>query len=170
MNDELQTARGAFKAFIVHRRSRRAFIVSYWGPLALWLAAIFYFSSDAMSANRTSRFVEPLIRFLLPWASDAAVFGVHMGVRKAAHVVEYALLTLLAFRAVRGGRTSPRWRPSWAVAAFAIASSYAAVDELRQGFASTRSASVLDVLTDMAGALAASAILSRWLQFLDTRG
>jgi VanZ family protein len=160
MNDELRKAPGASTSFIVHRSS---FIVFYWGPLLVWLAAMFFFSTGAMSANHTSRFLEPLIRFLMPWASYPTVLGVHMGIRKLGHVSEYAFLTVLAFRAVRGGRTSPRWTPSWASAAFAIAVAYAALDELHQGFVSTRSASVFDVLTDAAGALAAVSIISWWL-------
>jgi VanZ family protein len=145
-------------------RSRGAWFALYWGPLIVWLAAIFYFSSDAMSAPRTSRFIEPLIRFLFPSASEPAVIGIHAAVRKAGHVAEYALLALLAFRAARGGRTSPRWTPAWATAAFVIAVLYAAIDEVHQGFVGTRTASVFDVLTDGAGALAAVALLSWWLQ------
>jgi VanZ family protein len=156
MNERMQSR----SSFIVHRS---AFIISYWLPLLLWLAAIFYFSSDAMSAGRTSRFIEPMLRLLMPWAEYPTILGVHMGVRKAAHVAEYALLALLAFRAVRGGRDAPRWRPSWAAAAFAIAVAYAVVDEVHQGFVRTRSGSVFDVLTDAAGALGAVAFLSWWL-------
>jgi VanZ family protein len=143
-------------SFIFHPSS----LLWYWLPLALWLAAIFYFSTDAMSAKHTSRFLEPLIRSLLPWASYPTVVGVHMGIRKLGHVTEYALLTVLAFRAVRGGRTAPNWTPSWAAVAFAIAVAYAAIDELHQGFVSTRSASVFDVLTDASGALGAVAVIS----------
>jgi VanZ family protein len=116
-----------------------------------------------MGVGRTSRFIEPLLRALLPWAEYATIFGVHMGVRKAAHVFEYALLAALSFRAVRGGRTDPRWRASWAASAFCIAVAYAVLDELRQGMASTRSASIYDVLTDAAGALGAVAVISWWL-------
>jgi VanZ family protein len=133
----------------------------YWGPLALWLAAIFFFSTDAMAAPRTSRFVEPMIRWLLPDASPGMVYGLHVVVRKCGHVAEYALLALLAFRAIRCGRAE-RFRASWAGWALAIAVVYALVDEFHQTFVSTRSGNVGDALFDALGAALALAALAWW--------
>lgn len=133
--------------------------LSYWGPLALWLAAIFYFSTDAMSAGHTSRFVEPIIRFFLPRASADTVYLLHIAVRKLGHVTEYGLLALLAFRAVRGaGRTG--FRPQWAAGAWAVAALYALVDEFHQTFVSSRTGTASDALVDMVGAFAALVLLA----------
>ena len=131
----------------------------YWAPLAVWLAAIFYFSTDAMSAAHTSRFVEPLIRRLLPDASYETVYAVHVAVRKCGHVAEYALLALLAFRAVRSGRPEP-FRPRWAVAALTITALYALVDEYHQTFVSSRTGNLEDAAIDVVGAGAALVALA----------
>ena len=74
-------------------RARRWGLLKYWGPLLLWLVAIVSFSGDAMSAGRTSRFVEPAIRWLLPDASPETVYVLHVLVRKCAHLAEYVNVT-----------------------------------------------------------------------------
>lgn len=131
----------------------------YWAPLAVWLAAIFFFSTDAMSSEHTSRFVEPLIRRLLPGASPRTVYAIHVAVRKLGHLTEYGLLALLAFRSARAGRAEPL-RARWAWTAFAVASCYALVDEYHQTFVRSRTGDFHDVLVDMAGAGAALAALA----------
>jgi VanZ family protein len=131
----------------------------YWAPLAVWLAAIFCFSTDAMSAAHTSRFVEPIVRAMLPGASYETIYGVHVAVRKCGHLAEYALLGLLAFRAVRSGRAEP-FRPRWAVAALAIAAVYALVDEYHQTFVSSRTGNLGDAAIDVVGAGAALVALA----------
>ena len=76
-------------------------------------------------------------------------------VRKGAHVVEYAVLAVLARRAwaltdaVRGwGLTAARL--AWLALGLAVAC--AALDEYRQSFTRSRQGSVWDVLLDAAGA------------------
>lgn len=144
----------------VARDTRRG-ALWYWAPLAVWLGAIFYFSTDAMSATHTGGFFEPLIRRLLPGASDATVEGLHVAVRKSAHVTEYALLALIALRAVRSGRAE-RFRASWALAAWAIAAGYALLDEYHQTFVSSRTGNLHDAVIDMTGAAAALVFLAKW--------
>jgi VanZ family protein len=131
----------------------------YWAPLAVWLAAIFFFSSDALSAAHTSRFVEPIIRRLLPGASYETVYAVHVAVRKCGHLLEYALLALLAFRAVRSGRPEP-FEPRWAAAALAVAALYALVDEYHQTFVTSRTGNLGDAAIDVVGAGAALVALA----------
>jgi VanZ family protein len=135
----------------------------YWGPLVVWLAAIFFFSTGAASAHHTSRFIEPLIRWFAPDAPYPVVYGIHVAVRKSGHVAEYGLLAMLAYRAVRGGR-QPRWRTVWAVWAFAIAAVYALTDEYHQSFVGTRTGTLDDVFIDMAGAAAALVFVAWWLK------
>jgi VanZ family protein len=131
----------------------------YWAPLAVWLGAIFFFSTDALSSAHTSRFVEPLIRRLLPGASEGAVYAIHVAVRKCGHLTEYALLALLAFRGARGGRPEG-FRPGWAATAFAVAAVYALVDEYHQTFVSSRTGNLGDAAIDMTGAAAALLFLA----------
>ncbi len=70
--------------------------------------------------------------------------------RKLAHFAEYAILAVLLYRAV--GR---------APAALALASLYAATDEVHQLFVAGRHASPLDWLIDSAGAAAGLAVFMR---------
>ena len=137
-------------------------VLWYWAPLAVWLGAIFWFSTDAMSSAHTSRFVEPIVRAVLPRASYETVYAVHVAVRKCGHLAEYALLGLLAFRAVRSGRAEG-FRPRWAVAALAIAVAYALVDEYHQTFVSSRTGNLGDAVIDVVGAGAALVALA-WVR------
>lgn len=139
----------------------------YWSPLFLWFAAIFVFSGDAMSAEHTSGFIEPLLRRLLPGTSEHVIYAVHVAVRKSGHVGNYAFLALLAFRALRSGRSGP-WRWSWAAGAVAIAVGYAAADEFHQTFVASRTGTVDDVAIDAIGAAAAMCVLG-WFRMRQSR-
>jgi hypothetical protein len=73
--------------------------VKYWLPLLLWLGVIFLGSTDLMSAEHTSRFIVPFLRWLKPDISPETFASIHFIVRKCAHVGEYAVLALLLLRA-----------------------------------------------------------------------
>jgi hypothetical protein len=80
--------------------------------------------------------------------------------RKAAHVTEFALLTILWARAFGGLRPRPReGRPLLAAAAVALA--WAAVDERHQHFVPGRVGAVHDVAIVAIGIVLAVAVL-RW--------
>lgn len=72
--------------------------------------------------------------------------------RKLIHFAEYALLCFLWWRAL-ASVTTPRRAAVWA---FAIASGYAATDELHQTFVDGRNGNALDWLIDSAGAALAA--------------
>jgi hypothetical protein len=77
--------------------------------------------------------------------------------RKVVHFGEYALLTLLWWRALR-----TRMEPGRAaLAALAVSSLYAATDELHQTFVEGRSGHPVDWLIDTAGAATAALRLRR---------
>ena len=77
--------------------------------------------------------------------------------RKLVHFAEYALLTFLWWRALRGRTTEGRA----VLAALVIASAYAASDEYHQRFVEGRHGSPFDWAVDTAGAAAAALRLSR---------
>lgn len=116
---------------------------------------MFIGSTDALSAEHTSRFLTPLLHWLKPDITPAAVNEVHLFVRKAAHVSEYAILTGLLFRALRGVIAGfwPR-----AGIAFLPAMIFAATDEYHQTFIPSRTGSVYDVMVDYCGAALGIAI------------
>ena len=141
-----------------------ATFIAYWLPVLLWCAVIFGFSSDAGSSQRTSRFIRPILRWLIPGISDEAVGHVQLVVRKSAHMTEYAVLALLLWRARRQpsrGDQRP-WRWSEAGFAFGIAVGYAVTDEFHQIFVPTREGKPLDVLIDASGALLGLLALRAW--------
>jgi len=139
----------------------------YWLPVILWCVLIFGFSTDAGSTRRTSRILRPILRWLNPNISDEAIRRVQYGVRKAAHVGEYAALALLAWRAkrkpTRDDRRSWDWREAGLAFAFAVA--FALTDEFHQALVPSREARVGDVFVDALGAalgLLALRAYGRW--------
>lgn len=135
----------------------------YWLPLLVWMVVIFSASADTQSTERTSRFLEPFLRWLNPDVSLYTIRVVRWFVRKSAHVLEFAFFAWLWWRVLRKPvRRDPRpW--SWRTTGLALACAmlYAITDELHQYFVANRSASVLDVCFDTAGAMLALGVL--WL-------
>ena len=106
----------------------------YWLPLLIWMSVIFSASADTQSTQRSSRLIEPFLRWLWPDVSPEQVEAVRWVVRKAAHLTEYAILAWLWWRALRHpvrGDVRP-W--SWRIASFALLAVvlYAATDEWHQ--------------------------------------
>ena len=113
--------------------------IGRWLPAILWAAAIFWLSSQ----SELPRADRPLLDLLL---------------KKGAHALGYAVLAVLVQRALGGGVVAdPRWR---AVAAWLLATLYAASDEWHQSLVPGRTAAALDVLIDSAGA--AVGLLAQW--------
>ena len=132
-------------------RTPMSSLLRYWIPLIVWMFVIFSASADTESSQRTSRFLEPFLRWLNPNISAEAIDVVRFIIRKAAHMIEYAILAWLWWRALRR-RASKEW--SWKVAGWAWCLSvvYAITDEAHQLFVANRTGSPLDVLIDAAGA------------------
>jgi len=87
-------------------------ICQYWLPVGMWMLLIFGASSDTLSSAHTSRILGPIIRWLAPNISEAALDSIVFRVRKCAHVTEYAVLAWLLWRARRKPvKADPRpWR------------------------------------------------------------
>jgi VanZ family protein len=118
------------------------FFLKYWLPLLAWMILVFVGSTDLLSAEHTSRFIGPFIRWFAPGVSDATIASIQLVVRKCAHITEYAILAALLYRALA------RFAPALFVAAI-----YAALDEFHQSFVATRTASPWDVAIDCLGAI-----------------
>lgn len=125
--------------------------LKYWLPLVVWMAAIITFSSDVGSGEHTGGWILPLLRLLAPWVTNAQLDGLHWLLRKAGHIAEYAILTALWYRALGRGRgATPRGA---AAIAFTFSVAWAVIDEIRQSFVPSRTASAIDVATDSLGAM-----------------
>lgn len=139
----------------------RAFL-KYWLPVFVWMGLIFTASADGQSAQRSSRIIEPVLRWLFPQMPDETIGLIVFLVRKCAHVTEYAVLALLVWRAWRQPiRDDPRpwqWREAWFALIWVLL--YATTDEVHQSFVPSRQGSPWDVLLDTAGA--AMGLVALW--------
>ncbi|MFQ5520884.1 MAG: VanZ family protein, partial [Candidatus Methylomirabilia bacterium] len=125
-------------------------------PLA-WIGIIYWGSTEAFSAEATGSVIVPLLRALFPWAQPAQLEAFHITLRKAGHLLEFAILAGLWYLALsRSGKRLLRTPASGAAMAFALAAAYAIVDELHQGSTGVRTASALDVMLDWSGSGAAT--------------
>jgi VanZ family protein len=124
----------------------------YWLPLLIWLGVIFVGSTNVMSAEHTSRYIVPFLLWLKPGMSPKAIWTILVVTRKCAHVIEYTVLALLLWRALR---SVPVLRPKMFIVFGAVlvgCALFAASDEFHQTFVKSRTPSVRDVLLDVAGA------------------
>lgn len=140
--------------------------VKHWLPPVLWMALILILSSDVGSAEHTEHWLVPLLRLAASWATPTQIEALHGLVRKGGHLTEYAVLASLWYRAfARGRRLGP---PSAAAMAFAISLVWAIVDETRQSFVPSRTASAKDVAIDGIGALLAMLVATLgWRTVID---
>lgn len=141
--------------------TRSVKFLKYWLPVILLAGMIFFASGSSGSSEQTSRFLGPLFHWLFPRLSAAAIADMVFTIRKTSHVMEYALLALLIWRALRQpvrNDTRP-WNWLQARLAFGVSAFYAATDEFHQLFVPSREARVLDVAIDLCGATAGLLLL-----------
>jgi VanZ family protein len=119
-----------------------------WWPAIVWALVIWLFSTELFSAHSTSRIIFPFLKWLFPHAPAKTLLAIHGYIRKAGHVTEYFVLSLLVLRGVRGKASGWRW--TWGLATLAMVAGYAALDEVHQLFVPSRGASGADVLLDTA--------------------
>jgi VanZ family protein len=125
-----------------HDGRRRA---SAWIALLGWIGLVLWLGGTPFAFEETRGPLERL--FLALGLPESLLLPGQMLVRKSAHVAEYAVLGLLAHRALRG--SPPRRATLWAAA---LAFSVAAFDETRQLGLAERTGAATDVALDVAGA------------------
>jgi VanZ family protein len=109
---------------------------------------MYLFSTDLMSSNQTSRFIVPILKFLMPGLSSSGIDFWHAVIRKLAHVTEYCILAAFVYRALRFdgcGRIDANVRT------FAFVALAALLDEFHQSFVPSRTATIIDVGYDCLG-------------------
>jgi VanZ family protein len=115
-----------------------------WLPAAAWAILIFFLSTSLFTAQETGSWIEPILGWLMPWATVQTIEVMHYGIRKLAHFTEYGILFLLLIRGPMRGH---------AVIALAVCAAYAMLDEGHQMLVPERTASLYDVALDFSGAL-----------------
>lgn len=131
-------------------------MTAFFWPI-FWMVLIFFFSTDAGSFSTTSHYIDPILRFFYPEISSREIYLTHGIVRKLAHLIEYAILSCLWFIALNRGRR--RWSVGSALWALGFSILYASLDEFHQAFVRSRTASLMDIGIDTAGAFMGQTIL-----------
>ena len=143
------------------RRLAPAALVAAWGPVVVWAAFILWLSSDRFSDVHTASWLSRIASALgiaIPVLEVANLI-----VRKSAHFVEYAVLSMLTFRALL--TTWPeRRRRQLLLVTVAVAVAWASLDELHQYVATvTRMGTPKDVLLDTVGAVTGAVVAATYL-------
>jgi len=123
---------------------------------------IYVVSTDLGSSNSTSRFLVPLLTWLLGEPSPETIHMFRVIIRKCGHLFEYAVLAILCYRAFAGGRLRVPWNTRNAAMAAIVAIVYASTDECHQSFVTSRTGSATDVLIDAVGALGGLTLVYLW--------
>jgi len=114
------------------------------------MSLIFLASTDMGSTRNTSRFIGPFLTWLKPNISAEAIHDVQVAVRKAGHVIGYAILATLTLRALNRGLFNA-WTGRSAAMAAGMTVACAFCDEFHQSMVPTRMGSGWDVLIDAMG-------------------
>jgi VanZ family protein len=133
-------------------------VFKYWVPVLIWLCVIFIGSTDVMSAEQTSRFLVPFLRWLKPDILPEAIEQIQFFVRKLGHISEYAVLAVFLWRALRWGINLRMKMSILVVVVWFVCSIFAATDEFHQSFIPSRTPSPHDVMIDICGAVVGLAI------------
>lgn len=135
--------------------------IRYWLPVLIWLALIYFFSTDILHGGLTHRVVRAVLLSFFPDISPQTIALVHGGIRKLAHILEYLVLTILLYRGFRQD-SSQEEHSRFAMLSLVGAVAVAGLDEFHQGLEPRRVGSFRDVGFDVAGVLMAQAVL--WWQ------
>ncbi len=153
----LLTDREPAKRLSTHRNH----LIKSWIAAILWLIVIAIESTTYLSAHNTSRFLYPLLHFL--FGLNHARFEVwHHYLRKAGHVVGYAMLSILLFRAWRDtlpAAGDPNWTLRWSTIALLGTLLVASLDEWHQSYLPSRTGRWEDVVLDTCAGVAAQVLL-----------
>ena len=135
-------------------------LLKTWIAAILWLGIILAESTNYASAENTSRFLYPLLHFLLG-ISPAHFLVWHFLIRKTGHFVGYFTLSLLLFRSWRATFPFPgiSWTIQWARISFFMTALVASLDEWHQTYLPKRTGTLHDVLLDSTAALVAQILL-----------
>lgn len=110
----------------------------FWVPPLLWAAVIFLFSS-------------------FPVVETSEIYWKDFIAKKTAHIIEYGILTILIYRALKEGGMKKK---NAGLLAISIAFLYGITDEYHQSFTPGREPRARDVAFDTTGAIIA--VYSLW--------
>ncbi|MGH9496414.1 MAG: VanZ family protein [Candidatus Sulfotelmatobacter sp.] len=143
-------------------------VLKAWIAAILWLIVIAIESTTYLSAHNTSKILYPILHFM--FGINHARFEVwHFYIRKGGHVVGYAMLSVLLFRAWKEtlpAPGNPKWTMRWATIAVLGTAIVASLDEWHQSFLPLRTGIWQDAVLDTVAGITAQLLLVlvlRWL-------
>jgi VanZ family protein len=143
-------------------------VLKAWIAAILWLIVIAIESTTYLSAHNTSKILYPLLHFI--FGLNHSQFDTwHFYIRKSGHVVGYAMLSILLFRAWKESLPAngdPKWTMRWATIAVLGTTLVASLDEWHQSFLPSRTGIWQDAVLDTVAGIAAQILLLlviRWL-------
>jgi VanZ family protein len=143
-------------------------VLKAWIAAILWLIVIAIESTTYLSANNTSKILYPILHFL--FGIDHAHFETwHLFIRKGGHVIGYAMLSILLFRAWKESlpaQGNPKWTARWASIALLGTALVACLDEWHQSFLASRTGVWQDAVLDTGAGIAAQIIVFLWSRWL----
>jgi VanZ family protein len=135
-----------------------------WIAAILWLIVIAIESSALLSAHNTGQILYPLFHYLFGLDWERFEYW-HFYIRKGGHVVGYAILSILLFRAWRAtlpAMSAVKWTPRWASIAILGTALVASLDEWHQSFIPSRTGRWQDVVLDACAGMAAQFLIFLW--------
>lgn len=115
--------------------------IRLWFPVLVWTFIIFLFSSQ-------------------PTGEVSEIHWKDFVVKKTAHIVEYAILSLFLYRALKGSGIAKRKAGLYSIICSIL---YGLSDEFHQSFTPGRDPKLRDVLFDTTGAVSAIYFIWKWL-------
>jgi len=104
----------------------------YWGPVGVWLLVIFSLSS-------------------IPTLPSPKIIWWDFVLKKFAHIIEYAILYLLLFRAIKFQIPNIKNKKLFFIIPFLFSLAYAISDEIHQSFVPGRHCKLMDIGFDTLG-------------------
>lgn len=135
-----------------------------WIAAILWLILIAIESSALLSAHNTSRILYPIMHFLFRMDWERFEYW-HFYIRKTGHVVGYATLSILLFRAWRAtlpAMSAAMWTLRWSAIAIFGTALVAGLDEWHQSFLPSRTGRWQDVVLDTCAGIVAQVLVFWW--------
>jgi VanZ family protein len=126
-----------------------------WIPALVWIGVICVESTDMMSSEHTGSILYALLTRVLGQVDIFTLVRWNHYLRKLGHVIGYAVLSWLLFRAWRATLPSSigrLWAFPWARLAFWMTAAIASLDEFHQSFIPSRTGRWQDVALDSAAA------------------
>ena len=141
--------------------SGRHEVLKAWIAAILWLIVIAIESTAWLSSSNTSKILYPIFHYLFNMDWQRFEYWHHY-IRKGGHVIGYATLSILLFRAWRAtfpAAGNVKWSWRWANVAILGTLVVASLDEWHQSFIPSRTGRWQDVALDTCAGLGAQVLL-----------